>query len=300
MSHIHLTQQHNVALVHNGKAAPIYIDASGQDGTGLKLVAQSLAKDIQLITGVLPAVATEHLSSDVAIVAGTIGSSKLIDQLVAQGKLELSSLQHKRESFHIQVIEQPFDDIAQAIVVAGSDKRGTFYGLYHISGLIGVSPWVYWGDVQPAKSSDLSIPLNKLSYTSKQPTIKYRGFFLNDEWPSLGSWAMNQFGGFNEEMYKPIFELVLRLKGNFMWPAMWSAVFSENGKSYPLANAELADAYGIVMGTSHHEPLFRAGEEWQHIYKQYSDSNEWDFVGGWRHSQQAPRKHHNARYARRA
>ncbi|MCM3633358.1 glycosyl hydrolase 115 family protein [Paenibacillus camelliae] len=279
MSH-HLTQQqYNVTLVHNGKAAPIYIDASGQDGSGLKLVAQSLASDIELVTGVLPTVVTEQAETacDMAIVAGTIGSSKLIDELVAKGKLELSSLKHKRESFQIQVIEQPFDNVAQAIVIVGSEKRGTFYGLYHISSLIGVSPWVYWGDVQPAKSSEISIPASKLSYTSKEPSIKYRGFFLNDEWPSLGSWAMNQFGGFNEEMYKPIFELVLRLKGNFMWPAMWSAVFSENGKSYPLANAELADAYGIVMGTSHHEPLFRAGEEWQHIYKQYSESNDWDF-----------------------
>lgn len=278
MSSNHLTQQQqNVTLVHNGKAAPIYIDASGQDGTGLKLVAQSLAEDIQLITDVLPVVTTEPVASDIAIIAGTIGSSKLIDQLAEQGKLDYSFLQHKRESFQIQVIQQPSGDIAQAIVVVGSDKRGTFYGLYHISSLIGVSPWVYWGDVHPAKSSELSIPSSKLSYTSKQPSIKYRGFFLNDEWPSLGSWTMNQFGGFNEGMYKSIFELVLRLKGNFMWPAMWSAVFSENGKSYPLANAELADAYGIVMGTSHHEPLFRAGEEWQHIYKQYSDSNEWDF-----------------------
>src|SRR5690606_14720615 len=106
MSH-HLTQQqYNVTLVHNGKAAPIYIDASGQDGSGLKLVAQSLASDIELVTGVLPTVVTEQAETacDMAIVAGTIGSSKLIDELVAKGKLELSSLKHKRESVQIQVI----------------------------------------------------------------------------------------------------------------------------------------------------------------------------------------------------
>ncbi|MFC6334110.1 glycosyl hydrolase 115 family protein [Paenibacillus septentrionalis] len=271
------TTQQSISLVHNGQAVPIYIDDTGTDGKGLKLVAESVARDIQLVTDVLPVVTTNLNASETAIIAGTIGSSWCIDQLVEQGKINLSSLQHKRETFVIQVIEAPFSSIGKAIVIAGSDKRGTFYGLYHISSLIGVSPWVYWGDVHPLKAEELSIPIGKLSYVSKEPTIKYRGFFINDEWPSFGSWTMNQFGGFNEDMYKTVFELILRLKGNFLWPAMWSAVFSENGKRYPLANAELADAYGIVMGTSHHEPMYRSGEEWQHTYANYSESNAWDF-----------------------
>lgn len=264
-------------LVSDGKAVPIYIDDKGADGQGLKLVTQSFAGDVALVTGVKPAIITDmNMPCEQVIIAGTIGSSSLIDELIEQGKLH-SAVMSKREAFQITVIEQPFANIGRAIVIAGADKRGTFYGLYHISGLIGVSPWVYWGDVKPAQTGLLRIPLSELNYCSKQPSIKYRGFFLNDEWPSLGSWAMNHCGGFNEHMYKPIFELVLRLKGNYLWPAMWSAVFSEDGQSYPLANAELADAYGIVMGTSHHEPLFRAGEEWQKTYEQYADSNEWDF-----------------------
>lgn len=270
-------QQHtHFTLVSNGKAIPVYMDDSGADAKGLKLVAQSFAGDVELVSGSKPAIVTDHsLASEYAIIVGTAGSSRLIDQLAAQGKL--AAWERKRETFLIEVIEQPFANIGRAIVIAGADKRGTFYGIYHLSGLIGVSPWVYWGDVKPAQTEQLQIPLSGLSYVSKQPSIKYRGFFLNDEWPSLGSWAMNHCGGFNEHMYKPIFELILRLKGNYLWPAMWSAVFSEDGQSYPLANAELADAYGIVMGTSHHEPLFRAGEEWQKTYKRYSDSNEWDF-----------------------
>src|SRR5690606_16810553 len=136
-------------------------------------------------------------------VGGTMGSSQVVEELVPKAQLELSPLKHKRESFQIQVIEQPFDNVAQAIVIVGSEKRGTFYGLYHISSLIGVSPWVYWGDVQPAKSSEISIPASKLSYTSKEPSIKYRGFFLNNEWQSLVSWAMNLIGGCNDEMNLP-------------------------------------------------------------------------------------------------
>lgn len=151
------------------------------------------------------------------------------------------------------------------------------YGLYHISELIGVSPWVYWGDVAPEKRSNLVISENKLKVTSKEPSVKYRGIFLNDEWPSMGTWATNKFGGFNEELYDKVFELILRLKGNYLWPAMWSTTFSEDGKSIPIANAQLADKYGIVMGTSHHEPMFRAGLEWQNVYKNYGTSNLWDF-----------------------
>ena len=160
----------------------------------------------------------------------------------------------------------------------GSDKRGTIYGIYHISELIGVSPWVYFGDVAPIRKSELIISEDKLNITSKEPSVKYRGFFLNDEWPSLGSWVTGTFGDFNEEFYDKVFQLLLRLKGNFLWPAMWSAVFSENGKSSPLANAKLADTYGIVMSTSHHEPMFRAGEEWKKINQQYGINKTWDFT----------------------
>jgi len=268
-----------VTLVHNGEAAKIYIDSGGADYDGISLVARSFADDIALVTGTSPAIVTDGKElAGTIVIAGSIGNNNLLESLIAQGKLDVSSIVNKRECYQIRVVEQPQPGVDRAIVIAGSDKRGTIYGIYHLSKLIGVSPWVYWGDVTPERKSVLTIPEGQLHFTSKEPSVKYRGIFINDEWPSFGSWTMNAHGGFNELTYEKVFQLILRLRGNYLWPAMWSATFSEDGKSHPRANAELANAYGIVMGTSHHEPLFRAGEEWQKIYKQYSDSNEWSFI----------------------
>jgi hypothetical protein len=260
------------------KVAAIYIDSKGKDYNGLKLVANSFAQDINLVTGVTPDVVTaiEGLK-ETSVITGSIGNNDIIDSLISKGIIDVSSIKDKRECYKIQVVEKPVEGIDKAVVIVGSDKRGTIYGIYRISELIGVSPWVYFGDVIPVKKSELVFSEEELNITSKEPSVKYRGFFLNDEWPSLGTWVTNTFGDFNEEFYDKVFQLILRLKGNYMWPAMWSAVFSENGKSHPLANAELADAYGIVMGTSHHEPMFRAGEEWKQINKQYGTNPAWDF-----------------------
>ncbi|MGG4220481.1 glycosyl hydrolase 115 family protein [Paenibacillus jamilae] len=265
-------------LVQKGKAIPIYIDAKGKDYDGIWRVSLSLAKDIELVTAVLPELITDkaHLSG-IAVIVGSVGNNDIIDSLIAEYRLDVSDLRNRREAYMIRVLERPCPELDKAIVIVGSDKRGTLYGLYHISELIGVSPWVYWADVHPPRRQELVFAKEQLEYTSKEPSIRYRGFFLNDEWPSLGSWSRNHYGGFNEGMYEKIFELLLRLKGNYLWPAMWSAVFSEDGKSHPLANAELAEAYGIVMGTSHHEPMFRAGEEWRKINQHYGDSGLWDY-----------------------
>lgn len=267
-----------ISLVCDDDIVQIYIDSKGQDYEGIKLVANSFADDVRLVTGMKPTVVTtiDELRGTV-IIAGTIDQNDWIDSLIASGKLDVSAIRGKRESYLIRIIEQPRLGIDKAIVIAGSEKRGTIYGIYHLSELIGVSPWVYWGDVCPAPQSPLIIPESKLYYTSKEPSVKYRGIFINDEWPSFGSWTTNQFGGFNEKMYEKVFQLILRLKGNYLWPAMWSAIFSEDGERIPIANAELAHAYGIIMGTSHHEPMFRAGEEWQKIYRAYADNNSWDF-----------------------
>lgn len=266
------------AMVEKGKAAKIFIDPEGKDYNGLSLVAASFAGDIELVTGVSPEVTTDAGSlSGTAIIAGSVGNNSLIDAMVSEGRIDVSAIQNKRETYRIQVVENPVEGLDKAVVVVGSDKRGTIYGLYHISELIGVSPWVYWGDVKPKKQPGLVLSPKILNFTSKEPSIKYRGFFLNDEWPSLGIWVMNTFGDFNEEFYDKVFQLLLRLKGNFMWPAMWTAIFSEDGKSSNIASVKLAHAYGIVMGTSHHEPMFRAGEEWQKIYRKYGTSNEWSF-----------------------
>ncbi|WP_238915778.1 glycosyl hydrolase 115 family protein [Clostridium sp. YIM B02555] len=269
----------NVMIAKLGKAAAIYIDPKGKDYKGLKLVANSFVEDINMVTGVTPKVVNviEELKETI-VIAGSIGNNDLIDSLILKGILDVSSIKDKRECYKIQVVEKPIEGIEKAVVIVGSEKRGTIYGIYRVSELIGVSPWVYFGDVVPVKKSELVFSEEDLNITSKEPSVKYRGFFLNDEWPSLGSWVTNTFGDFNEEFYDKVFQLILRLKGNFMWPAMWSAVFSENGKSYPLANAELADTYGIVMGTSHHEPMFRAGEEWKQIHHKYGENEVWDFA----------------------
>lgn len=261
-----------------GKAAAIYIDPKGQNYNGLRLVANSFAEDVNLVAGVIPAIAPSWKElKETVIIAGSIGNNDIIDSLILKGTIDVNSIKDKRECYKIQVVEKPIEGVDNAIVIVGSDKRGTIYGIYHISELIGVSPWVYFADVIPAKKPEIILSEEELNITSKEPSIKYRGFFLNDEWPCLGSWVTSTFGDFNEEFYDKVFQLILRLKGNFMWPAMWSAVFSENGKSHPLANAELADSYGIVMGTSHHEPMFRAGEEWKQINQQYGTNPAWDF-----------------------
>lgn len=268
----------DIALVSGGKAASIYIDSNGKDYDGLSLVTKSFADDVTLVTGVTPDIVTDASKlSGTAVIAGSIGNNQIIDKLISSGKLDVTNIKGKWECYKIQVVSQPVSGVDKAIVIAGSDKRGTIYGIYHISELMGVSPWVYWGDVTPAKQTEVVFNNSRLEMTSKEPSVKYRGIFLNDEFPSLGNWANRKFGGFNEKFYKNVYELILRLKGNYLWPAMWSANFSENGKSSKIANAELADQYGIVMGTSHHEPMCRAGVEWQKVFKNYGTNNEWDF-----------------------
>jgi hypothetical protein len=272
-------EEPTITLATEGKAISIYLDSKGKDYEGLSLVVKSFAEDINSITGITPVISTniEQLNGTV-VIAGSIGNNQIIDELITKGIIDVASIENKWECYKIQVIEKPASGIDKALVVVGSDKRGTIYGIYHISELMGVSPWVYWGDVLPVKQSEIVISQNDLNTTSKEPAVKYRGFFMNDEWPSLGSWATGKFGDFNEEFYDKVFQLTLRLKGNFLWPAMWSAVFSENGKSSSIANAKLADVYGIVMGTSHHEPMFRAGEEWKKINHQYGTNKAWNFA----------------------
>ena len=265
-------------LVKGQETAQIYMDRNGLDYEGLELVANSFVNDVQLITN-----KTLKMSSDfnqlagTVLIIGTVGNNALIDQFVREKKLDVTDIQGKWEVFKIAYIEQPLAGIDHAVVIVGSDKRGAIYGTYHLSGLIGISPWVYWADVAPAKKEDLSIEISQLNIVSKEPSVKYRGIFLNDEWPSLGNWVNNQFDGFNELFYGKVFELILRLKGNYLWPAMWSAIFSEDGQHNKLANAELAHKYGIVIGTSHHEPMCRSGEEWSKTYEQYTQKYDWDF-----------------------
>ncbi len=267
------------------QAVPVYVDGKGDDYDGLSLVAESFAKDVALVTNSGASSQVVDKLEDLkgaamngtAIICGSVGNNDVIDSLVSQGKLDVAEIQGKWETYKIQFVKDPAAGVGKAIVVVGSDKRGAIYGLYHISEAMGVSPWVYWGDAVPDKHEEIVLSNWELEMTSKEPSVKYRGIFLNDEAPSLTGWVKNKFGNYNEDFYELVYELILRCKGNYLWPAMWSNMFSEDGKASKIANAELADKYGIVMGTSHHEPLCRAGIEWGRFRKDYGKLSAWDF-----------------------
>jgi hypothetical protein len=172
-------------------------------------------------------------------------------------KINLSELNGKWEQFIIQVVEKPFAGVERALVIAGSDKRGTIYGVFELSKQMGVSPWYWWADVPVEVQPNIYVKADK--FTIGEPAVKYRGIFLNDEEPALGRWAVEKFGGFNHQFYERLFELMLRMKSNYLWPAMWWASFNTDDS----LNPQLADDMGIVMSTTHHEPMMRAHAEWK-------------------------------------
>jgi hypothetical protein len=243
-------------LSKDGKSAPLVIDPN--DFPGVIRVAGYVQEDLAKVTGVRPELLTGELPpSGEIVVAGTLGKSSLIDELVKNKKIDVSDISGKWESTLTQVVDKPFPGIAKALVIAGSDKRGTIYGLFALSKNCGVSPWYFWADV-PVKHQD-SLFVKAGRWLSGEPKVKYRGIFLNDEEPALGRWAVKNYGGFNHQFYEKVFELILRLRGNYLWPAMWWASFNSNDTINPV----LADEMGIVMGTSHHEPMMRAHAEWK-------------------------------------
>ena len=236
--------------------------------SGVKKVAGMFSSDLEQVTGVSPVIrVNDNDGGPNPIIIGTLGKNKLIDSLIDEGKLDVDEIRGKWESTLIQVMDNPFEGCDRALVIVGSDKRGTIYGMFDISRKIGVSPWYWWADVPVKKHEE--IYLRKGRYILGEPKVRYRGIFLNDEEPALGSWARENYGGFTHGFYEKVFELILRLKGNYLWPAMWWASFNSDD---PL-NPELADELGIVMGTTHHEPMMRAHAEW----KQYG-GKEWNYA----------------------
>ena len=215
------------------------------DWKGVKMAVENLRHDLKAVTG----------SANAPVVVATIGKSKLAKKY----KLQSKELQGKWEQYLI------FTDRGK-LVILGSDKRGTIYGIYELSRQIGVSPW-YWMADAPIQKHEQIFAKSGV-YTDGEPKVKYRGIFINDEWPSFGTWCKNQFGGINSKAYARIFELMLRLKANYFWPAMWDSRFNEDDPLSP----QLADDMGIVMGTSHHEPMMRAHKEY--VYRK-------DSIGAW-------------------
>ena len=224
----------------------VYVD--GRDEKGVSIAARNLLLDFERATGTA---ATMTSKDDATILVGTIGHNQAIDRLVKQHLIDGEALQGKTEEFVITVV-------GSQLIIAGSDRRGTIYGIYELSKQIGVSPWYWWADVPTVKRS--KIFALKGTYTDGEPAVRYRGIFLNDEAPCLTTWVANTFktprGG--HDFYAKCFELLLRLKANFMWPAMWSWSFYADDQ----LNSKTADEMGIIMGTSHHEPMARNHQEY--------------------------------------
>ena len=239
---------------------------------GIARAVHTLSADLQKVTGELPDTIHQNPNrSSPLIIIGSAGTNSIIDLMIRQHKLDGKELNGKREKFIIQNIKNPFDGVSEAVVIAGSDKRGTIYGIYEFSKQIGVSPWYYWADVPVQKKENLYF--KKGIYTDGEPAVEYRGIFLNDEEPSLGTWARNSFGGINSQFYEKVFELILRLKGNYLWPAMWGKAFYDDDPQ----NGVLADEMGIIMGTSHHEPMALAQTDWHRYIKENNLPNIWDY-----------------------
>ena len=216
-----------------------------QEHSCVQKAAANLLEDIERVTGKKPAMDIQQPT----ILIGTVGVNKQIDQWVKSG--ELRDLKGKTEKYIIKTI-------GEQLVIAGSDKRGTVFGIYELSQQMGVSPWYWWADVTVVKHDALYIKRGE--YTDGEPRVRYRGLFLNDEAPCLTSWVENTFGTEygDHRFYEKVFELILRLKGNFLWPAMWGWAFYADD---PL-NSKVADEMGIIIGTSHHEPMARNHREY--------------------------------------
>lgn len=244
-------------LFANGATADIVADTN--DWPGVRRAAADLRTDVCRVSGLTPTI-----SSDIktvvtnVIIVGTVGRSDLIGRLVRERKIDVSEISNRWESFLIQTVPEPLPGIKSALVICGSDKRGTIYGIYDLSEQMGVSPWYFFADVPAWHHDALFVKAGK--FVQGPPAVKYRGIFINDEAPDLTGWVKEHYGDYNHGFYTNVFELLLRLKANYLWPAMWNNCFNEDDPQ----NYQLADEYGIVMGTSHVEPMMRADKEWDH------------------------------------
>ena len=257
------------SLVASNTVASIYIDPA--DFALVQHTALLLQQDIEMVTGKKPALINSISGNEKNIVViGSIGRSAAIQTLIKEKKINPLPVKGVWEAYQLQVIARPFKGIEKAVVICGNDRRGVAYGVFELSRQAGVSPWYWWADVPVKKKESLYIVLPKT--LSDAPKVKYRGIFINDEAPALSGWTKEKFGGFNSKFYTKVFELILRLKGNYLWPAMWGNAFYDDDS----VNIKAADDYGIVIGTSHHEPLMRAHAEWRKYGsgKWNYDSNE--------------------------
>lgn len=249
-------------IVSSGQATALLIDE--RDAKVVHIASSLLAEDVKKITGQSMQVQQKPKTSPHLIIAGTLGKNQWIDAMVKSQKLTAGNLKGQWEQFSIELVDSPIKGVEKALVVVGSDRRGTAYGILELSRMMGVSPWEWWADVTPEKRDEVTLDIEKRSYGS--PSVKYRGIFLNDEDWGLQRWAAHNYepetGDIGPKTYAKVFELLLRLRANTIWPAMHSS--TKAFYFYP-ENKVVADDYAIVIGTSHAEPMLsNINTEWDH------------------------------------
>jgi hypothetical protein len=242
------------------KAAAVYVDSG--DFKLANIAAGLLCDDVQRVTGAKPALITDPAKlSGQAIIVGTIGYSPVLDQLIAQGRFDATGITGQWETYRLAVVANPLPNVPSALVIAGSDRRATAYGVFDLSEAIGVSPWYWWADATPVHQDALYVQTG--SVKDGPPSVRYRGIFINDEDWGLEPWAAKTFEpqqhNIGPKTYAKAFELLLRLHANFLWPAM-HPVSTEFGRIPE--NIKLADEWGIVMGASHTEAMNRNNVLW--------------------------------------
>ena len=260
-----------------------------EEGEGVRRVAKKVVEDVEKTTGLHPSMALDGKNLNQAVIAVTAGNGK-IAKLLEQRIPELEKVKGKWEVYGFYLMEHPYPGVEQGLLIYGSDKLGTIYGLFHLSELLGITACTFWGDTghpvyeklvlktrENTEKSQIDNCIFVENGISREPSVKYRGFFINDEWPCFGNWTCSHFKGFTAQMYDHVFEYLLRMKGNYLWPAMWTSSFLLDGPG--MESMKLADAYGIYIGMSHHEPCMRSSEEWDLVKGKDSPYGEdWSYL----------------------
>lgn len=264
---VHATERPgDFVLVDGSRKAKIFIDRT--DAKVVGIAAKAFTGDVKELSGKeLNISEVQNINGDYIVLIGTLGHSSIIDQLVKEKVINADQLINKWESFAISVVNHPYGKAKQLLVIAGSDRRGTAFGVFHLSRLMGVSPFVWWADVHPAQMKKIFI---SGTYTSGEPSVKYRGIFINDEDWGLQPWAAAKMDTLIKDIgpntYAHVFELMLRLKANYIWPAMHPCT---KAFYYYKENPKVADDYAIVVGGSHCEPMLRNNVfEWAENFEQ--------------------------------
>lgn len=249
---------------------------SEEESEGVRRIAEKVAEDVEKTLGMHPVVCRKADHLEQAVIAVTAGTGNLALQM-EENIPELRDVKGKWEVYGFYIVENPCPEVETGLVIYGSDRLGTIYGLFRLSELLGVTACCFWGDTGYPSLEKRIFVSETDNIISKEPSVRYRGFFINDEWPCYGNWTFSHFNGFTSQMYDHVFEYLLRMKGNYLWPAMWTSSFFLDGPG--MESMKLADEYGIYIGMSHHEPCMRSSEEWDIVKGKDSPYGEaWSYL----------------------